>query len=135
MWRFTDQQQHLAFRIDPVEVAIDVDSVDDGDYQATVGVVVGGIPDAMSLTLNIHQGNTGFSMDGLSRISLSPWLPVLKSIGMLPTEFISLAAELDGRFTIVLDDDETQSVPAGAHFSLTSGMTAVYSIADDSSVR
>ena len=35
VWRFTDQQQHLAFRIDPVEVAIDVDSVDDGDYQAT----------------------------------------------------------------------------------------------------
>lgn len=135
VWRSTDQQQHLAFRIDPVEVAIDVDSVDDGDYQATVGAVVGGIPGALSLTLNIHHGNTGFSIDGLSRISLSPWLPVLQSIGMLPTDFVSLAAEFDGRFTIVLDDNETQTVPASAHFSLANGMIADYRIADDSNVR
>lgn len=135
VWRSTDQQQHLAFRIDPVDVAIDVDSLDDGDYQATVSVVVGGIPGALSLTLNIHHGNTGFSMDGLSRISLSPWLPVLKSIGMLPTDIVSLAAELDGRVTIMLHDDEKRSVPASANFLLASGMSADYRIADDSSVR
>lgn len=135
VWRSTDQQQHLAFRIDQVDVAIDVDSLDDGDYQATVSVVVGGIPGALSLTLNIHHGNTGFSMDGLSRISLSPWLPVLKSIGMLPTDIVSLAAELDGRVTIMLHDDEKRSVPASANFLLASGMSADYRIADDSSVR
>ncbi len=135
VWRSTDRQQYLAFRIDPVEITIDVDSVDDGDHQATVNAVVGGISDALSMTLTMHHSNTGFSIDGLSTIILSPWLPVLKSGGILPADIISLAAEFDGRVTIRLDDDETQSVPARAHFLLTSEMTTDYRIADDSSVR
>ena len=135
VWRSTDQQQHLTFRIDPVEVTVVVDRLDDGDHKATVSAVVGGIPDALSLTLNMHRSNTGFSMDGPSTISLSPWLPMLKSIGMVPTDVISLDAEFAGQITIMLDDDEMQSVPASAHLALSSDMTMNYRVADDSRVR
>ncbi len=135
VWRSADQQQHLAFSIDPVEVTVDVDRVDDSDYQAAVNAAVGGIPDALSLTLAIHRSDTGFSIDGPSTISLSPWLPVLKSIGMLPADIVSLGAELGGPVTIVLDDDETQSVPASVRLSLAGEMTTEYKAADDSGVR
>ncbi len=135
VWRSVDQRQHLAFSIDPVEVTVDVDSADNGDYQLTVNATVSGIPDALSLPLTVHRSDTGFSIDGVSTISLSPWLPVLKATGILPAEIVSLGAKLGGPIMVVLDDDPLRSVPASARLSLAGEMTAEYRSADFSAVR
>ena len=135
VWRSDHQRQHLAFSIAPAEVTVDVDRVDDGRHQATVNATVGGIRDALSLTLSMNRDDTGLSIDGLSTISLSPWLPVLKSIGMLPADIVALGAELGGPVTIVMDDDERRSVFASADLLLAGEMTTDYRPADDSGVR
>ncbi len=135
VWRSEHQRQHLAFSIAPAEVTVDVDRVDDGRPSGNGERDCWRHPDALSLTLSMHRDDTGFSIDGLSTISLSPWLPVLKSIGMLPTDIVAVGAELGGPVMIVLDDDETRSVPVSARLSLAGEMTADYRPANDSGIR
>lgn len=135
VWRFVGQRQHLAFSIDSIDVTIDVDGVDNGDHHAMVRAAVFGTTDALSLALTMHRSNTGFSINGMSTINLSQWLPVLKSIGWLPDDIVSLGDEIDGQVTIVLYDDVTRPVTVNAHISLAGEMSTEYRAADDSSVR
>ena len=135
VWRSVDQRQHLAFSIDSIDVTVDVDSVENGDHQVMVRAAVDGTTDALSLVLTMHRSDTQFSIDGMSRINLSRWLPMLKSIGFLSDDIVSLDAEIDSQVTIVLDDDVTRPVTANAHISLAGEMSTEYRAADNSGVR
>ena len=118
LWRSGNLRQHFAFSIHPVDVIVDVERVDDDKYQLDLRAAVGGVPGAFFLKLTTRRSDSGFSIDGLSAINLSPWLPLLKSIGILPAEIVSFGAELGGPVTIVLDDDETRPVSAAMQLSV-----------------
>lgn len=135
VWRTEEQRQQLAFRVDTVEVTAAVDRAGDDAHSATVNAVAAGNPDALSLVLSVTGGASGFTMDGTVTISSAPWVPVLKSIGMLPAELVSLDAELAGPISIVLDDDALPFARAAARLSLADELTSQYGTLDDPGVR
>jgi len=135
VWKSTDQQQELAFSVLSVDVSIEIDRVNDSQHQVQVNAVVGDVRGAFSSTLSVHRIDTGFSIVGMSTIDLSPWLPLLQSVGLLSDDVVSINARLDGQVRMELTDDETNPVPASAHFLLADQITADISIADDSDIR
>ena len=125
IWQSVGPRQHLAFSVSPnditIDVTIDVDAVDDDDYEATVHAAVDGNADALSLASTIRRTSTGFLIDGTPEFNFSRWLPLLESTGLLPDELSSLKVAIDGPVTLVLHDDATLPVAVTLRVSLDAG--------------
>ncbi len=135
VWKSTGQRQHLAFSALSVDVSIEVDRVNDSQHQVKLNAVVDEIPDAFSSTLSVTHIGPGFTIVGTSTTDLSPWRPLLQSIGLLDDDVVSINARLNGQIRIELNDDETISVRAGAHLSLADLMTSSFSFIDGSDIQ
>ncbi len=125
IWQSVGPQQHLAFNVSPnditIDVTIDVDAVDDGDYEATVHAAVDGNADALSLASTIRRTSSGFAIDGTPEFNFSRWVPLLENTGLLPDELSSLKVAIDGPVTLVLHDDATLPVAVTLRVSLDAG--------------
>ncbi len=126
LWRSAGQRQQLTFRIGPVGIAVDVKPVKNNHYRATIKTAVADISDALTLSMAIHRNDNGFSIDGMSEIRLAPWLPILKSAGILPDDMVSLDAALGGPVTIVLDDEDLPPVSVNTQLSIDGDLDIAY---------
>ncbi len=135
VWRSMDQGQHATFNVDEIHITLNVDRVEEKNHTVKLTADVGGSLGAMSLSLDIIRTDTGFTVDGQSTVRLLPMLPMLKSWQLVPTEFVSLDAELEGPVTIALSDDATQPVSVSARLSPDGSMTMEYRSDDGSNIR
>lgn len=135
VWKSTGQRQQLTFSTLSVEVSVEIDRVNARQHQVAVNASVGGIAGAFSSTLSIDRIDAGFLIVGKSRTELSPWLPLLQSVGLLSDEIVSIDARLDGQVRMELHADESLSVPASVHFSLADPLTSSFSFVDDPDIR
>lgn|GEM_PF-2329776 len=126
VWRSANRRQHLSFDIGPVGTEVDVEPVDTDDYRATIKTAVANSSDALILTIAIHRNGNGFTIDGMSEIRLAPWLPVLRSAGILPDDIASLDASLGGPISMTLDDDGLQPVLVNAQLSIDDDLDITY---------
>ena len=104
-----------------VDVTVDVDRADDEGHRAVVNATAGGDADAFVLQLDLRSSDTGITMAGDVTVSVSPWVPVLESIGLLPPDAIALDAELAGPVAIELGADGLLSDELGADGLLSDG--------------
>lgn len=135
LWQCTGQQQHLAFQIDAVTVTLDIDRLDDGGHQVGVNIALDGVPDALSLTVNVLSTASGFTINGLSNINLPAWFPILRSSGLLPAGLTSLGGEVGVQLMIVLENKEESATVASAELLFDGELSANYAPAGTSDVK
>jgi len=135
VWRTEGQRQQLALRFESINATVDIERVDDSHHRATVNATAIDRPDALTLQLDVRSNAGGVAMAGDVRVDTSPWVPVLKSAGLLPGDVIVLDAELAGPLTLELSDNPPQFANAGISLSLAEEFTAQYRVTDDLAVR
>ena len=135
VWRTEGQRQQLAFRVESVDITLDIERVDDATHRATVNATTDDHPGALALQLDVHSSNSGVAMAGDVMVSTSPWVPVLKTIGLLPVDVVVFDAELAGPVTIELRDGDAPSSLVSARLSLTNELTVRYRVTDDLTAR
>ena len=126
VWRTEGPRQQLALRVDTISITVDIDRVDAVTHRVTVSATTDDHPDALDLEVGVQSSDSGVALAGDVTVSASPWVPVLKSIGLLPVEVVVLDAELAGPITIELRDDKPQYANAGFSLSLADELTAHY---------
>jgi hypothetical protein len=134
-WQTVGSRENLSFGIDDVVVSIEVQASADSGQPAFVDASVGGSANALHMQLNIGKQDTGFVIAGESTLGLLPWLPVLRSMELLPEDLVALDADLNGPVSISIDDDAERPLRLNAEFAIAGKRTLAYRVSADQDVQ
>lgn len=135
VWRTDGPRQRLSLRVGSVEVTVDIDRMDDEAHRLAMNAKANDRPGALSAQLDVLDGAAGVSMVGEAAFTTSPWVPILRSYGLMPAELVALDAELAGPLTIEIDDGETPTARASARLTLAGELAAEYLAMGELSMR
>jgi hypothetical protein len=130
-WYSAAPKQQLQFNVQAIEVSIEVARIDPDHHEVAIAAAIADDPESMSVGLTVRRADYGFSISGVTRLDLAPWIPVLQSMGWVSPETSSVSASLASEIQFDLFDDEARPTPFNASISLNGEMKAEYNVSDD----
>jgi len=116
------------------EVFVTTTGESDGTFRGSARALLPDDTEVLMLGFELAPDESGFRVQGNTSVMLEPLLPVLQTIGAVPTEVAALTSTLVGAFEFRLDADATLPVSVHATFESASGTTMAYQ-SDDTVVE
>ncbi len=131
-WATSETGQKLSFTVDTISVDVGVRRQTEVKHLVSIGATGNDGKTVLSADISLMRNDEHYSAAGPARISIGAWLPLMRSLDLLPAGLESLDAEMQGPIGILFDQNEVGNAVFEAQLGLVDALTATYRSADGS---
>jgi len=128
-WTTSETGQDLLFAIDTIDVTVSVTRQDETNHRVVIRAIQGVGAEVLSAEADLARRDERFALSGPATIRTSAWLPILRSLDVLPAGLSDFRATLQGPIEIVLDNEAPGQVSFEAQLTSGDEVTASYETA------
>jgi hypothetical protein len=125
-WATSENGQDLVFSIETLRIVVGVTRNDEQNHSALISATDGDGDEVLIADITLARRDGTYGVSGDARLSTSAWLPLMRSLHLLPAGLGGLDAKLQGPIEVVIDDQEAGRVSFQARLALTDELAAAY---------
>jgi hypothetical protein len=126
VWATSEKGQDLSFAIDAINVAVGVESRGETNHGVTVRAIHEDGVEVLSAEVALARRADRFGINGAATVRTFAWLPVSRSLDLLPAGLTDLRATLQGPIEITLDEEAPGHVSFEAQLASSDELAATY---------
>ena len=129
VWLTSENGQDLLFAVDVIDIAVGVKRRDETNHRVSVRATLDDGVEVLSAEAGLALEDQRYGINGVAMVRTFAWLPVSRSLDLLPAGLTDLRATLKGPIEITLDEEAPGHVSFEAQLTSGDEVTASYETA------